>query len=147
MKPENKESKVKHKKVVVVLVAVLAMTLGSLGVGNAIMFGELDGEDHPYVGLMVADVDGAPAWRCSGTLIAPRVFLTAGHCVFEATAARVWFDTDLRDNAEYPYGGATWFEGAPMPHRNVTGALTLQYQRPWAWSASASRCRALASAR
>ena len=32
----NKESKVKHKKVVVVLVAVLAMTLGSLGVGNAI---------------------------------------------------------------------------------------------------------------
>ena len=125
MKPENKESKVKYKKVVVVLVAVLAMTLGSLGVGNAIMFGELDGEDHPYVGLMVADVDGVPAWRCSGTLIAPTVFLTAGHCVHEATAARVWFDTDLTDNEEYPFGGDTSIEGTPIPHGSFTGALTL----------------------
>ena len=94
----------KHKKAVV-LAAVLAMTLGSLGAVNAIQWGELDGEDHPYVGLMVADVDGEPAWRCSGTLISPTVFLTAGHCVHGADAARVWFDTDLTDNAEYPWGG------------------------------------------
>ena len=121
MKPENKESKVKHKKVVVVLVAVLAMTLGSMGVGNAIQFGWLDGEDHPYVGLMVADIDGKPAWRCSGMLIAPRVFLTAGHCVYGANGARVWFDTDLTDNAEYPYGGETSIEGTPIPHPDFTG--------------------------
>ena len=115
----------KHRKVVVVLVAVLAMTLASFGMGNAILFGELDGDAHPYVGLMVADVDGEPAWRCSGTLIAPTVFLTAGHCVFEADAARVWFDTDLTDNEEYPYGGATSVEGTPIPHPNFNGALTI----------------------
>ncbi len=45
----------------------------------AITGGELDGEGHPNVGLLVADIDGVPAWRCTGTLIAPRVFLTAGH--------------------------------------------------------------------
>jgi len=115
----------RHKKVVVVLVAVLAMTLGSLGVGHAIMFGWPDGEDHPYVGLMVADIDGEPVWRCSGTLIAPQVFLTAGHCVYEATAARVWFDTDLTDNEEYPYGGETSVEGTPIPHPNFDGSLPI----------------------
>ncbi len=115
----------KHRRAVVVLVAILAMILGSVGVGNAIVFGWPDGEDHPYVGLMVADVDGEPAWRCSGTLIAPQVFLTAGHCTFEATGARVWFDTDLTDNEEYPYGGETSVEGTPIPHPNFSGALTI----------------------
>jgi len=83
----------------------------------AITGGDLDGEGHPNVGLMIADIDGEPQWRCSGTLIAPRVFLTAGHCVGDgATAARVWFDSDLRDNEEYPYGGKTSYEGVPVPH-------------------------------
>ncbi len=115
----------KHRKVVVILIAVLAMTLGSMGVVNAIQWGWLDGDDHPYVGIMVADVDGEPAWRCSGTLIAPTVFLTAGHCVHGADGARVWFDTDLTDNAEYPFGGETSIEGTPIPHPDFTGALTI----------------------
>jgi hypothetical protein len=122
---QNKESKVKHKKVVVVLVVVLAMTLGSMGVGNAIQFGWPDGEDHPYVGMMVADDADGPAWRCTGTLISPTVFLTAGHCVHGAVAARVWFDTDLSDNPEYPHGGDTSIEGTPIPHPDFTGALTI----------------------
>ena len=115
----------KHRKVAVILLAVLAMTLGSIGIVNAIQWGWLDGEDHPYVGLMIADVDGEPAWRCSGTLISPTVFLTAGHCVHGADAARVWFDTDLTDNEEYPYGGDTSIEGEPIPHPGFTGALTI----------------------
>ena len=115
----------KHKKTVVILIAVLAMTLGSIGVANAVLFGEPDGDAHPYVGLMVADVDGEPAWRCSGTLIAPRVFLMAAHCAYEATGARVWFDTDLTDNPEYPYGGATSVEGTPIAHPNFDGTLAI----------------------
>lgn len=95
---------------------VLLLAAGALPVA-AIVGGELDGETHPNVGLMVADIDGEPQWRCSGTLIAPRVFLTAGHCTGDgATAARVWFDTDLTDNEEYPYGGETSYEGTPIPH-------------------------------
>ena len=29
----------------------------------------MDGNGHPYVGLMIAKVDGVPSWRCTGTLI------------------------------------------------------------------------------
>jgi V8-like Glu-specific endopeptidase len=66
---------------------------------------------------MIADIDGEPEWRCTGTLIAPRVFLTAGHCVGDgATGARVWFDSDMTENEEYPYGGETSIEGTPIPH-------------------------------
>jgi secreted trypsin-like serine protease len=103
------------KRVSILAIFVLILTVGVLPAA-AITNGELDGEGHPNVGLMVADVDGEPAWRCSGTLIAPRVFLTAGHCVDGATAARVWFDTDLTENEDYPYGGETSFEGTPIPH-------------------------------
>ena len=45
--------------------------------------GALDGNDHPAVVLIVMDVAGQPAFRCSGTLIAPKVVLTAGHCAGE----------------------------------------------------------------
>ena len=104
------------KSVSVLAMLVLILVVGALPAA-AITGGELDGEGHPNVGLMVADIDGKPRWRCSGTLIAPRVFLTAGHCVGDgADAARVWFDTDLTDNKEYPYGGETSIEGTPVPH-------------------------------
>jgi len=64
----------------------------------AISDGAPDGNGHPYVGLMVAQTaDGTPLWRCSGTLISPTLFLTAGHCM-EAPAAHVeiWFDADVQ---------------------------------------------------
>ena len=72
-----------------------------------------DNGEHPYVGLAVFDVEGAPAWRCSGTLLSPTVFLTAGHCTDGADAARVWFDEVVQGNPEYPFGGATSYEGVP----------------------------------
>jgi hypothetical protein len=101
--------------------AALAMLALVLAVGvlpaAAITGGELDGDGHPNVGLMIAEIDGEPQWRCSGTLIAPRVFLTAGHCVGDgATAARVWFDNDLTGKPDYPYGGLSAIEGTPVPH-------------------------------
>lgn len=95
---------------------VLILAVGALPAA-AITGGYVDGDTHPNVGLMVADIDGEPEWRCSGTLVAPRVFLTAGHCTGDgATGARVWFDTDLTGNEEYPYGGETSIEGTPVPH-------------------------------
>lgn len=101
------------KKITIALVLVLALILGTVSIALAITNGQPDGNNHPYVGLAVFDVDGAPAWRCSGTLLSPTVFLTAGHCTFGATAARVWFDEVVQGNPEYPFSGATSYDGTP----------------------------------
>ena len=50
-----------------------------------------DGDAHPNVGaLLVETPSGRLAARCSGTLIAPAVFLTAAHCTAGLPSARVW---------------------------------------------------------
>jgi hypothetical protein len=101
-----------------VLTIVLGMALGSLGTAYAINNGEPDGDQHPFVGLLVFDVyvpgqGNVPAWRCSGALIAPDVVLTAGHCTDGAVAARVWFDEVVEGNPDYPWGGPSAVEGDP----------------------------------
>ena len=107
------------RKTLIVVAVVLAMVLGSVGIAYAITNGEPDAGRHPYVGLLVFDVGGVPAWRCSGALIAPDVVLTAGHCTDGADAARIWFDEDVTyDNVPfplYPYGGqgSGAIEGTP----------------------------------
>ena len=101
------------KKISILAILVLILLVTALPAA-AITGGELDGEGHPNVGIMIAEIDGEPEWRCTGTLIAPKVFLTAGHCVGDgADVARVWFDTDLTNVADYPGGG---LEGTPVPH-------------------------------
>jgi Trypsin len=105
------------------LLALLAVLASAFAFGimpaGAITDGELDGEGHPYVGLMVAqDDEGNPLWRCSGTLLSPTLFLTAGHCT-EAPAAHVeiWFDSDVESGIPengYPFTGDVG--GTPHTH-------------------------------
>jgi hypothetical protein len=97
------------------LTLVLLMILA--GSVWAVTIGQPDDGHHPYVGLIVFDADGdgdvSPAWRCSGALLSPTVILTAGHCTRGAVTARVWFDEHVQDTDEYPFGGATSYEGIP----------------------------------
>jgi hypothetical protein len=102
------------KKFPLIIAIVLILTLVLAGTALAITDGEPDGEGHPYVGLLVFDVGGGPAWRCSGTLLSETVVLTAGHCTDGATGGRLWLDPDMRNNPEYPFGGATSIEAAEM---------------------------------
>jgi V8-like Glu-specific endopeptidase len=100
-------------------VAATAAALLFLSVSSpaqAITNGVPDGDDHPAVGLMVAFVDDAPAWRCSGTLISPTLFLTAGHCTYGADHVEVWFDDDLRDAAAHGYPNEGDVSGTPHTH-------------------------------
>ncbi len=61
--------------------AVAAALLGICAPATAITFGESDGNAHPFVGSMVVSIPGEGVFQwCSGTLIAPQVFLTASHC-------------------------------------------------------------------
>jgi len=111
-----------RKNFLVVVTVVLGITLASVGAAYAISNGQPDMDEHPYVGLVVFDVDGVPAWRCSCALISPYVVLTAGHCTDGADAARVWFDEDVTyDNVPfplYPYGGPGSGAIEGVPHTN-----------------------------
>jgi hypothetical protein len=109
------------RRSLVVAAVVLGLLVGSVGIAYAITNGEPDGDDHPYVGLLVFDdAPGQPGWRCSGSLIAPNVVLTAGHCTDGAVAARIWFDEDVTYDKVpyplYPYGGpgSGAIEGTPI---------------------------------
>ncbi len=94
-----------------VLAIVTLLVVFSATPALAITDGALDGKDHPQVGLMVAlKANGDALWRCSGTLISPTVFVTAGHCT-ERPAARatIWFDADVesgRPGNGYPLPGS-----------------------------------------
>ena len=87
------------------LAATLLTVTLAVGPAGAVTNGTLDGDGHPYVGLMVAkDASGAPLWRCSGTLLSPTVYLTAGHCTESpAASAEIWFGDDLTDAAAINY--------------------------------------------
>ena len=96
------------------VVVVAALMIGSVQ-ASAVTDGTLDGNGHPYVGLMVAkDASGTPLWRCSGTLMSKTIFLTAGHCTeAPAATAEIWFASDVQAHASqsdpnwngYPFKG------------------------------------------
>lgn len=107
------------KRILVVLgalVMALALAVPALAITKG---GTLDGDDHPYVGLMVAydfeANDGAGGgWRCSGTLIDSDTFVTAGHCTDGADLVWVWTRSDLEPNPAaygYPFNGTGTMEG------------------------------------
>ena len=76
--------------------AALARTLVvAIAPAGAVTDGELDGNRHPYVGLVTFyDSEGVYLWRCSATLLSSTVLLTAGHCTEDpAVSAQVWFDS------------------------------------------------------
>jgi len=98
------------------MLLVMILLAVSTGSAFAITNGQPDGDAHPYVGLVVFDDEEGPAWRCSASLLSPTVLLTAGHCTSGAVAARVWFDSDLTGNPEYPFGGSTSYEGIPYTY-------------------------------
>jgi secreted trypsin-like serine protease len=79
-----------------------------------ITHGSLDGDAHPGVVLIVMDIDGAPAFRCSGSLLTPTVVLTAGHCAGEPgefSGMRVFTESDVQDgNNNYPFAGPNTIE-------------------------------------
>jgi hypothetical protein len=91
------------------LAAIAVVSAVAFTPATAVVNGELDGNAHPFVGLMVAkDIDGNPLWRCSGTLMRRDLFLTAGHCTeAPAHSAEIWFNSDetsIRASG-YPFTG------------------------------------------
>lgn len=103
------------KKSFAILILLIAILIGVMPV-SAITNGGPDNGAHPMVGLAVMyDVDGNPLWRCSGTMIAPRVYLTAGHCTeAPAASAEIWFQDDVDASAHYPFPGPDSIHGSAV---------------------------------
>jgi secreted trypsin-like serine protease len=94
----------------ITLLLVIIMSLAVVTTASAITWGEPDNGEHPNVGTLLFVQNGVGYYSCTGTMIAPRVMLTAGHCVegndqindvtyvrFEedALSGRVNYDTTL----------------------------------------------------
>jgi secreted trypsin-like serine protease len=96
------------------LVVVLALTMTLLAAGalaaapsGAIVNGQLDGNLHPQVGALIAETGegGQKEVLCSGSLIAPTVFLTAAHCTDYLASlgiTDVWVTFDSRFTSSSP---------------------------------------------
>ena len=98
------------KKVLLALFAVLAVLALAVSSVGAITDGELDGDGHPHVVLLLMEVGGEPMYRCSGTLLSPTVLLTAGHCTNNYpdepfSGMRVFTESDV-DNGDNSYPDA-----------------------------------------
>ena len=121
------------------VLAALAVALGTVGTGWAITGGELDGNAHPNVAMIVFyQPDGR--FRCSATLVSQTVLVTAAHCTDGVRGkAIVTFDSvapsptpraaddpgNGTSNTGYTTAPAGWLTGTPHAHPLWAGKLQL----------------------
>ncbi|MCC2592767.1 trypsin-like serine protease [Tessaracoccus sp. OS52] len=101
------------RRILTSLVGALALLAATITPSHAITGNYVADDEHPFVGLVAFyDENGEFAGRCSGSLLSPSVFLTAGHCTDGAATAVVWFQQDA--GADYdPETGAPASSGYP----------------------------------
>jgi secreted trypsin-like serine protease len=68
----------------------------SAAVADAITNGQPDGDGHPYVAVLVDDfvTPGYCQRFCTGTLVAPRIVVTAAHCLLGVVDTEIWVSFD-----------------------------------------------------
>jgi hypothetical protein len=91
-----------NKKLLFTVLSTIAILAVAVSPVYAITGNFVEDFEHPFVGLAVFyDANGEFLWRCSGSLLSPTVFLTAGHCADTeggAVTARIYFQQDAGVN-------------------------------------------------
>ena len=91
------------KRTIIGLLFVFVLLVVTVMPASAITDGQLDGEGHPFVGLMLFQEESG-WYTCSGTLLSPTVFLTAGHCTADTVGTvYIWFDANPISEDGYLY--------------------------------------------
>jgi len=92
---------------------------------KAIVGGQLDGSLHPSVGFLVGfDAQGRPFYSCSGTLVSPKLFVTAAHCTgglegLVPSEVRIFFGPKI----SLPDPGVVYVTGHPYPNPRFSAHL------------------------
>jgi Trypsin len=92
----------------IAVITIMGAAFGMAPNATAITNGHPDGNGHPYVGIVEISFEGGDTGRCSGSLVAPTVFVTAAHCFIflgQANGARVSFDSEVTD-------ASTWIQAS-----------------------------------
>jgi hypothetical protein len=135
------------KRLLVAAIAIAAALSLAVPAG-AITNGVPDDERHPYVGQLFSYVpdyvdsrftDPGGWFNCSGTLIAPTIVLTAGHCTFgvgldggETTSTGGSGGNDIWVN----FGEAPSYEGLPPSSDYIPDRNQERYEDRIAWLAT-----------
>jgi hypothetical protein len=127
-----------RRPVIVVVFASLAMSLGVVGASHAITDGQVDGNTHPNVAMIVFYQPQGRS-RCSAVLVSPTVLVTAAHCLegvrgkviatFESVAPASPAATDdpgdATSNTGYTAPVPGWLTGTPHQHPLWDGTFQL----------------------
>jgi hypothetical protein len=97
------------RRAVLLLTLMALTTLAASGVAGAIINGQPDGSRHSYVGMVYNDEA-----LCSGTLISPTAFLTAGHCTTFLRQGGSPVYVTFESQADFDPQGA--YRGTPLTH-------------------------------
>ena len=112
-----------HRSLIATIIVVVLLSVFA-SPASAIVYGEPDGNDHPFVGSMVLRVPGEGLFQwCSGTLISETVFLTASHCtigVDEFLAANPGYEMLVTFDPAISESG-TFFTGTLHTNPNFPG--------------------------
>ena len=109
-----------HRRIAALLATMALAMLLATGMASAITYGQPDGNSHPNVGALVVANEEGEFLFCSGTLIAPDVFLTAAHC----TAAIEQFDLEFLGvtfDSVFDPDTSVVYPGTPYTHPEFPG--------------------------
>lgn len=124
------------QKLLTILGALVALVVATSVVPANAIYGGTAATGNPIVvGLLVSE--NATSAGCSGALVAPRVVMTASHCLTRP-AERIWISapgTDLRDITTLRIQGEkyfipTTFSMASFPYQNDFGIIVLKSPFP-----------------